>query len=158
MKRILIAVDDTKGTKAAVATFSDFCKCLGASELVLVYVEKFEGRSLMDEMLGEPELSTLREAVKTTDLQSVLDRKAERIFSFYRSALEQAGLGSVRTILRSGHPAEEILAAAREEKADMILIGSRASRSTHRFMGSVSREVADQATVPVLLVRNQAQP
>lgn len=155
MKRILVAVDDTKGTKAAVSTFVDFCKCMEPSELVLVYVEKFEGRSLIDEMLGEPELSTLRDAVKSTDLQGILDRKAERIFSYYRAALEKAGLSGLRTVVRSGHPAEEILAAAREEKADMILIGSRASRSTHRFMGSVSREVAEQATVPVLLVRNQ---
>jgi nucleotide-binding universal stress UspA family protein len=155
MKRILVAVDDTKGTMAAVSTFTDFCKCLDAKELILVYVQKFEGRSLMDEMLGEPELSTLREAVKDSDLQGVLDRKAEKIFSFYRSALEQAGLTGVRTVLRSGHPAEEILAAAKAEQADLILIGSRASRSTHRFMGSVSREVAEQAAVPVLLVRNQ---
>jgi len=158
MKTILIAVDDTKGTKAALSTFTEFCSRFPDSPVVLVYVEKFEGRSLMDEMLGEPELSTLREALKDTDVKSAMDRKAEKIFAFYRTALEKAGKTEVRTVLRSGHPAEEILAVAREQRADMIIVGSRATRSTNRFMGSVSREVSDFAEVPVLLVKNRELP
>ncbi len=158
MKNILIAVDDTKGTKAALSTFTEFCTCFTEAQVILVYVEKLEGRSLMDEMLGEPELSTLREAMKESDLKIAMDRKAEKIFDFYRSALEKAGKPMVRTVLRSGHPAEEILATAAEEKADIIVVGSRAARSSHRFMGSVSREVAEYAMVPVLLVKNQEQP
>ncbi|MHB8836035.1 MAG: universal stress protein [Candidatus Methylomirabilia bacterium] len=157
MKNILIAIDDTKGTKAALSTFTDFCMCLTDSQVVLVYVEKLEGRSLMDEMLGEPELATLREAIGKTDLKAAMDRKAEKIFAFYRTALEKAGKTSVRTVLRSGHPAEEILAAAREENVDIIVVGSRASRSTNLFMGSVSREVAERSPVPVLLVKNPEQ-
>ena len=157
MKTILIAVDDTKGTKAAQSTFTDFCTCLTDSKVVLVYVEKLEGRSLMDEMLGDPELSTLREAMKGSDVKKTMDRKAEAIFAFYRAALEKAGKTGTRTVLRSGHPAEEILATAREEKADIIVVGSRAARTTHLFMGSVSREVAEQSPIPVLLVKNQEQ-
>jgi nucleotide-binding universal stress UspA family protein len=158
MKTILIAVDDTKGTKAALSTFKDFCARFTESQVILVYVEKLEGRSLMDEMLGEPELSALREALKESDVKAAMDRKAEKIFDFYRTALEQAGKTGIRTVLRSGHPAEEILATARSEKADMIIVGSRSTRSTNRFMGSVSREVADHAAVPVLLVKNPEQP
>jgi hypothetical protein len=101
MKTILIAVDDTKGTKAALAAFTDFCTCFTDAQVVLVYVEKLEGRSLMDEMLGEPELSTLRDAMKETDVKIALDRKAENIFTFYRSALEKAGKTGIRTVLRS---------------------------------------------------------
>ena len=157
MKNVLIAVDDTKGTKAALSTFTDFCMCLTDSQVVLVYVEKLEGRSLMDEMLGEPELATLREAIGNTDLKAAMDRKAEKIFAFYRTALEKAGTPSVRTVLRSGHPAEEILAVAREENVDIIIVGSRASRSTSLLMGSVSREVAERSPVPVLLVKNPEQ-
>lgn len=157
MKTILIAVDDTKGTKAALSTFTEFCTCFTDARVVLVYVEKLEGRSLMDEMLGEPELATLREAMKESDVKMAMDRKAEKIFAFYRTALEKSGKNEIRTVLRSGHPAEEILATARDEKADIIIVGSRSTRSTNRFMGSVSREVAEYASVPVLLVKNQEQ-
>jgi len=155
MKKILVAVDDTKGSKSAVMTFTTCIMDFKPLEVVLVHVEKIEGRSLMDEMLGEPEMATLRDAVKDTDLQRLLDRKAEKIFAIYRTAFADAGCKSVRSVLRIGHPAEEILAVATAEGADMIVIGARSTRSTHRLMGSVSREVADHAEVPVLIVRNR---
>jgi len=155
MKRILVAVDDTKGSKSAVATFTNCIMDFKPLEVVLVHVEKIEGRSLMDEMLGEPEMATLREAVRDTDLKLLLDRKAERIFAVYRAAFAEAGCKSIRTVVRSGHPAEEILAAAAAEGADMIVVGARSTRSTHRFMGSVSREVTEHAEIPVLVVRRR---
>ncbi|MEW6409504.1 MAG: universal stress protein [Nitrospirota bacterium] len=42
---------------------------------------------------------------------------------------------------------------AKEEGVDMIIVGSRGKRVSHLFMGSVSREVANNAEVPVLLVK-----
>jgi nucleotide-binding universal stress UspA family protein len=63
---------------------------------------------------------------------------------------------NVRKVVRSGHPAEEILAAGREEQADLIIIGARGRRSSKLFMGSVSREVADAADRPVLLIKGRA--
>src|SRR5512139_2272224 len=155
MKKILVAVDDTKGSKSAVVTFTNCIMDFKPFEVVLVHVEKIEGRSLMDEMLGEPEMATLREAVKDTDLKLILDRKAEKIFALYRTAFAEAGCENVRSVLRIGHPAEEILAAAAAEGAEMIVVGARSTRSTHRLMGSVSREVADHAEIPVLIVRNR---
>jgi len=155
MKNVLIAVDDTKGTKSAVSTFMGCIKDFKPLEVILVHVEKFEGRSLIDEMLGEPELATLRDAVKNSELKDILDRKAERIFAYYRTALASVGYQNIRTVLRSGHPAEEILAAATAEGAEMIVLGARSTRSTNRFMGSVSREVAEHAEIPVLLIKNR---
>lgn len=153
MKNIMIAVDDTKGTANAFSVCSDVCACMRPENVVLVFVEKFEGRSLMDEMLGEAEISTLKDVLHGTDYKEALDRKARKVLDHYRKALEQKGVTSVRGVIRTGHPADEILAAAKEEKADMIVIGSRGKRTTHLFMGSVSREVANRSEVPVLLVK-----
>ena len=153
MKKILVAVDDTKGTKAAVDTFSHICSCMRPETVVLLYVEKFEGRSLIDEMLGEAELSTLKEVLEGTEYQAKLDQKAERILSFYKKPFEDKGILNIDTIIRTGHPAEEIVRASKEEGADMIVLGSRGSRVSHLFMGSVSREVTNFAEVPVLLVK-----
>ena len=56
-------------------------------------------------MLGEPEMSTLREAVAKTDLKELLERRAEKIFSFYRAALADIDRGrsldAVRDLVRS---------------------------------------------------------
>ncbi len=154
MKKILIAVDDTKGTKNAFSACTTFCSCMRPETISLVYVEKLEGRSLMDDqLLSVSEMKTLKEVLEGTEYQEALDKKANAIVGYYKKALEDKGLTGVKTIIKKGHPAEEILSAVREEKADMIIIGSRGKRTTHLFMGSVSREVANQAEVPVLIVK-----
>jgi len=53
VKKILIAVDDTKGSEKAFSVGGYFCSCIRPENIVLLYVEKFEGRSLMAEMLGD---------------------------------------------------------------------------------------------------------
>ncbi len=153
MKKLLIAVDDTKGTKNAFTMCTNVCTCIRPESIALVYVEKFEGRSLMDEMLGDAEMSTLKKVLEGTEYQEALDKKAKTILGYYKKQMEDKGLTGVKTIVKKGHPAEEILKAAKEEKADMIVIGARGKRAPHLFMGSVSREVANNAEIPVLLVK-----
>lgn len=153
MKKVLIAVDDTKGTKKIFGKCVDICSCIGPETIILVYVEKFEGKSLMTEMLGDAELSTLEDVLKGTDYQEMLDQKAAKILGYYQKVLDGKGLFSVKTVVRKGHPAEEILKVAKKEQTEMIMVGSRGKRTTHLFMGSVSREVANNAEVPVLLVK-----
>ena len=129
------------------------CKCMAPEEIILLYVEKFAGRSLMDEMLGDAELSTLRDVIQGTEFQEAMDEKAEKILGFYKSALEERSpVPNVRTMVKSGIPAEEIVQTAKDEDASMIIIGSRGKRS-RLFMGSVSREVADTAECPVMIVK-----
>ena len=154
VKKILIAVDDTKGTKNAFTMYTKACSCIRPESIILVYVEKLEGRSLMDDqLLSVSEMRTLKEVLEGTEYQEALDMKANAVVSYYKKALEDAGLSGIKTVIRKGHPAEEILETAKEEKVDMIVIGSRSRQTTHLFMGSVSREVANVSEVPVLLVK-----
>jgi len=153
MKKILIAVDDTKGSKTAFEVASNLCSSIRPETTILLYVEKFEGRSLMTEMLGDSEIATLRDVLTGTEYQELLDKKAQTILNYYKKAMEDKGLSKIKTVVKKGHPVDEILKSAKEEGADMIIIGSRGKRASHMFMGSVSREVANSATVPVLIVR-----
>ena len=63
-----------------------------AGKTVLVFVEKFEGKSLIDEMLGDAEMSTLEEVLKGTEYQEALDEKAQKILNYYKKALENKGV------------------------------------------------------------------
>lgn len=153
MKKVLIAVDDTKGSRAAALTCGNVCKCITPESVVLLYVEKFEGRSLMDEMLGDAEMSTLKEVLEGTEYKAKLDAKANNILNFYKKSLEDNGIAGVKTVVKTGHPAEEILKTAKEEGVDIIIVGSRGERVGRLFMGSVSREVANNSDVSVLLVK-----
>jgi nucleotide-binding universal stress UspA family protein len=73
-----------------------------------------------------------------------------------KRAVEQlaASAGGLRAVLREGDPAAEILAAARETKATMIVMGTHGRRGlAHLFLGSVAEKVIRESTVPVLTVR-----
>ncbi len=155
MKKILIAVDGTKGSKDALEMCTKMCMCVRPESIVLVYVEKFEGMSLIDEMIGDAELSTLMESLAGTEYKEALDKKAEKILNHYKHALEEKGVTGIKTVVKGGHPADEILKTADEEGVDMIIIGSRGKRTSHIFMGSVSREVVDRAEIPVLIVKKK---
>lgn len=155
MKNILIAVDDTKSTQEIFTKCTQICKCMAPDNIILLFVEKFEGRTLLAEMLGDAELSTLKEVLQGTEYQVALDAKAEKVINYYKGVLEERSpVPNVKTVVKSGHPAEEIIKTAEEEGVDMILVGSRGKRGASNFlMGSVSREVANLAKCPVLIVK-----
>ena len=76
MKKVLIAVDDTKGSKAVLSVFKNLVR--PPQDVWLLHVQRLEGKSLMIDMLGEAELSTLRESLKGTEYKEELDRKSEQ--------------------------------------------------------------------------------
>jgi nucleotide-binding universal stress UspA family protein len=153
MKKVLLSVEDSKGSLNVINTFSELFSSSRPETIVLLYVEKIEGRSLMDEMLGNAEMSTLKEQLKGTEFQKLLDRKAEKILAYFKKILEDKGITGIKTVVKEGHPADEILETAKEESANMIIVGSRAKKMHTLFMGSVSREVANRAEIPVLIAK-----
>ena len=155
MKKILIAVDDTKATREIFSKCTQICKCMAPESIILLFVEKYAGHSLLNEMIGDGEASTLREVLEGTEYKEALDKKAETVLSYYKNALEQnQPVPVVQTMVKTGHPAETIVETAKEEDVAMILIGSRGERASSRFfMGSVSREVANTADRPIMIVK-----
>ena len=154
MKNILLAVDDTKSSIRTCEILIDILGICLPENLVLLYVEKIEGGSVMDDLLlSESEVKTLKESLQGTEHQDLLDKKAEGILAYFADMLAAKGISSVKEVVREGHPAEEIMAAASEEKVEMIVMGSRSQRLHNLFMGSVSREVSNNSKIPVLLLR-----
>jgi nucleotide-binding universal stress UspA family protein len=152
MKKVLIAVDDTKASKAVLTTFHNSVQ--QPEEVILLHVERLEGRSLMIDMLGEAEISTLKNAVNGTEHKEALDEKAEKILNFYKKELEGSGLFSVKTVIRDGIPTEEILKVADEEGVELIILGYSARKGLNRLIaGSVAKDVGKYAKVPVLVAK-----
>lgn len=153
MNKVLLAVDDSMGSENVLKAFFTLYACTRPEAVLLLHIQKPEGRSLMDEMLGVAEMSTLKEELKGTEHQKELDKRAEAVLSHYRGLLEERGVRGIKTIVKQGHPAEEILSTAEQEGAGLIIIGSRGNRLHNFLMGSVSREVANRADVPVMLAK-----
>lgn len=60
----------------------------------------------------------------------------------------------VRSTVRFGHPADEILSAAQERDADLIVVGARGRTRAGPFrMGDVAQKVVKYASCSVLVVR-----
>lgn len=152
MNKVLIAVDGTKASTAVLSTFYNLVR--KPESVVLLHVEKLEGRSAMIDMLGDAEMSTLKESLSGTDHKNALDEKAEKILNYYRRELESSGTTSITTAIRAGHPCDEIVKVAAEENVDLILLGNSARRGLNRIIaGSVAKEVQKHTKVPVLMAK-----
>jgi len=150
MKKVLIAVDDTRGSQSVLSVFHNLVR--PPEEVVLLHVERLEGKSLMIDMLSESELSTLKESLKGTEYKEALDKKAEQILSHYRKELENGGLINVKSIIREGIPSDEILKVAEAEEVDLIIVGSNEKRGFDRLIaGCVSKDVERNSGVPVIV-------
>jgi nucleotide-binding universal stress UspA family protein len=83
---------------------------------------------------------------------SELERHRARLAAAANS-LETEGF-AVKVVATAGKPAVEILNAAREHGAGLVLVGSRShSRVREAFVGSVAMEVVRRSTLPVLVQR-----
>lgn len=152
MKKVLIAVDDKKDSKAILSVFNNMVR--QPESIVLLHVERLEGKSLMIDMLGDAELNTLRESINGTEHKEKLDRKAEEILTYYKKELENGGLISIKTIIRDGIPSDEINKVAEEEGVDLIILGCNGKKGLRRLVtGSVIKDVERSAKVPVLVAK-----
>ena len=154
MKKVLIAVDDTKGSKAVLSVFKNLVR--PPQEVLLLHVQRLEGKSLMIDMLGEAELSTLRESLIGTEYKEELDRKSEQILNYYKRELEDGGLISIRTMIRDGIEADEILKVAEDEKVDLVITGAKENKGMLRLIaGCLPSEVERRSKVPVLVGKQE---
>jgi nucleotide-binding universal stress UspA family protein len=82
--------------------------------------------------------------------------EAERVENAMEAARERlAGTGrSARAVEGHGHPADAILTRAADERADLIVVGTRGLSAVQRtLLGSVSTRVLHHAHCDVLVVR-----
>lgn len=92
-----------------------------------------------------------------TDVQVREQQLLNEAANLAAGRLADRGL-TVTMELRHGDPAHEILTAADEWQADLILLGSRGLTGLERFvMGSVAQNVAKHARRPVLVARDPGQ-
>jgi len=156
MEKVLIAVDETEGSKAVLSVFRNMVRPPDC--VVLVHVQQIEGKSMMLDMLGEAEMSTLRDSLKGSERKEALDRQSQRILNYYKKELDNGGLVNVKTVVRDGVASEEILKVAAEEGVDLIITGYNGKTIMQRLIaGSVSKDLEKSAPVPVLVAKNPTE-
>jgi nucleotide-binding universal stress UspA family protein len=154
MNTILLPVDASKGSDACVDFFVRLFAAKPPQAVILLHVEQVGGGpTLMHDRISDAELETLREELEGTEALEAMQEVSRTILARHRKKLRQHGFRSVVALGRTGHVAEEILKAAREERAELIIIGNTRTRLGKLMMGDVAKEVANHAEVPVLLAK-----
>ena len=152
MRKVLVAVDDTKGSRNVLSVFHNFVQL--PVEVILLHVERLEGRSMMIDMLGDPELATLKDMIHGTEYKEALDKRSEKILAFYEKELTNDGQVTIRPMRREGIPSDEILKVSKEVGAELIILGQSGKIGFDRFItGQVAKYVESKATVPVMVAR-----
>lgn len=73
------------------------------------------------------------------------------------AAVTQAGLDDAAVVTEAGDPSEAILRAAARHSADVIVIGSHDRSWWKKLIDpSVSRDIVEESTIPVLVVREHS--
>lgn len=135
---ILVPVDFEDASKQALELATQLGSKLG-SEVVLLHVYQLP-------VYTYPGLEPTLLPGFHAEVSAAAARAVQRL---------SAETGGLRTLLREGDPAGEILAAAEEHKAKMIVMGTHGRRGfAHLFLGSVAEQVIRKSLVPVLTVRS----
>jgi nucleotide-binding universal stress UspA family protein len=141
-KKILVAIDSEPVAVRAAETGVNLAQALGA-EVAFIYVVD---ASLAYAGDTGPPASELIAAAK-------LD--AQRLVTAVRQRLSPQS--SVVEFIPVGTPSEEIVKAAEEWSADLLVIGSHGRGGMQRaLLGSVAETVMRHAPCPLVVVRSQA--
>ena len=137
MKKILIAHDGSKSSEKALKKAFQISETFRSSLTVLSVIPELYLTELM-EMDRARILDTM--AKETREMMEKIKTKSKRV-------------KSLRTSIKQGDPAEEILKTAEKMKADVIITGTHGRHGAQRFLlGSVSSKIVDHAECDVLVV------
>lgn len=139
-RRILATTDFSEASRPALALACTMARDYGA-ELTIVHVCEVPS-------LGET-------GPIPYDLVIPLAQAAEKqLEELVRSLPAPPG---TRSFVKLGSAWEQILAAAQETGADLVVLGTHGRRGiTHAFIGSVAERVVRLSPIPVLTVRSRA--
>jgi nucleotide-binding universal stress UspA family protein len=141
LERILVGVDGSPNSMAAVEWATGAAAITGAE---VVTVHAF---GLLEHLLG-PETPTA---------ESLRDVIRDRFETEWCAPFNRAGI-RCRQQLRDGSPVGVLLAAAEDEDADLIVLGSRGLGGyPELLLGSTSTQVAQNSTRPVTIVPSRRQ-
>ena len=143
-QRILVPLDGSPFAAQALDTATDLAGRTGATLLLLAVLPPLQTLSFAEAGL-RPYWSEAARIAAADSATLALTTTAVR--------LESQGL-AVRTLLRHGSPAAEIVRCATDEAADLIVLATHGRSGLPRlWLGSVALGVVRSATQPVLTMR-----
>jgi nucleotide-binding universal stress UspA family protein len=145
-QRILVTTDGSALSKKAVRSAIDLAAATGASLVALNVVPRYPvsyfegGISISSQDIGRIEKKW------SEDGQALVDAIAQNA--------QAAGVKAKAAVVRSDLVAEAIMAAAKKNKCDLIVMASHGRKGIKRLLlGSETQHVLTHSSVPVLVLR-----
>jgi nucleotide-binding universal stress UspA family protein len=143
MKHFIVGTDGSDGARAAIEEALDLAASMNA-KVTFVSVLRAADALVRDQLYRQQ----IREEL--ADARVALAEALEQA--------EDAGVQAKCRVLE-GHAADALVAFAREQDADVIVVGSRGLGALRGVLvGSVSRSVTRHADRPVLVVKRETAP
>lgn len=152
---MVLATDGSRDAWKAVDVLKSFEFSVGTTVTVLHVVKKKIYET--GQVVGSAGKSRTEFAKFAKDLCGDRGSAGVRLLKETRDALSSTAL-KIQERLAFGHEAQEILKAARLQKADLVIVGSKGMTGMRRFlMGSVAHTVSHHAPCSVLVVRSSKE-
>ena len=141
MKKILVTTDGSENSERALIEAKEYAKCTGGEVTILTIVEYLVIQPYVSVeypvMPDNEELEHVGESVLENSL---------KLFDNFK--------GEVKTKLRRGNPADQIIREADSEDYDLIIMGSKGLGTFSRtILGSVSNKVLNNSKKNILIVK-----
>jgi nucleotide-binding universal stress UspA family protein len=159
-QKIVVPIDYSENSEHAIQWGASLAQKYGAQLLLLHVIPKAVEEVYPQGARSLSPIASYYEGMAPGSLPAIqqpividLQEKAQtRLHSFACKSLRQPTLVQVKVAV--GKPAEEILRVAREEGADMIVMGTHGRTGLrHLLLGSVAEEVTRHASCPVFTLR-----
>jgi nucleotide-binding universal stress UspA family protein len=148
MERILVAIDGSAPSLKAVDFAADLASKYNAELTLLTVLPRHP-------LKIDPAVAEYARIEHIEDPQTDLAlAPAESLLDEARAVARERGATPVSAEPIFGDPAQEIISAARDQRADLIAVGSRGhGRLAGLLIGSVAQKVVSLAHCPVVVVR-----
>ena len=146
ISKILVAVDGSAHSMKAVDIAAQIAAGLGASVVLLHVIKQVTVPDAIKEFAKAEHLPEID--------ADILERGGQHLLSVARDKARSAGVKDVKTELSGGPVARTIVARAKDDGCDMIVLGSRGMGDIEGMLrGGVSHRVEILAKCPVLVVK-----
>lgn len=144
IKSVMIATDGSDTSKKAAVIGIDIARRANGT-VTAVYVMDI---SRLSHLPGYATLPGLKEKIL-----ALIQDEGRQAIEFVQDRAQVMGV-PCNKIIAQGNPGEELLKAACEQKADLLVMGKIGRTAVEKFLlGSVAEKVVLQSTIPVLLIK-----
>ncbi len=154
-KKILITIDYNPTSQRVAEAGYEMAKAMNA-QVVLLHVitnPAYYASSVYDPIMGFGGFINLN--LMESSLLSDLKKTAQDFLNKAKSHLED---DDIETIIEEGDIATAIIDTAKENKIDIIVMGSHSSKwLEHILIGSTAADVLKQSTIPLYIIPTKKQ-